>query len=271
MPEGDSIYQLSHKLQFLVGREVLHTSIRVPRHATVSFDGQVCARIWPYGKNLFMQFGEQILHTHLRMEGSWAIHLAGDRWRRPGHTARVVLRFAAPDQPRPIEIVGHELGFVRVFPIADYPAQIARFGPDVLGDNWEQEGRVRARAALLKEPGRHIGTALLDQAVLAGVGNEYRAEICFLAGVHPATAVAATDVELILDLARNLMWDNRYSPLRATTGVRRVGESTYVFGREGQACRHCGDQIQIAELSDGELLVGNARLIWWCPTCQLRP
>ena len=79
MPEGDSVLQLSNRLQFMAGREVTGGSVRVPRYATVHLDGMVCERVWPYGKHLFMQFDQTIVHTHLKMEGTWAIHYAGDR------------------------------------------------------------------------------------------------------------------------------------------------------------------------------------------------
>lgn len=94
MPEGDSIYQLSRRLQFLVGRTVLAADIRVPRHATVNLAGTTIRRVWPYGKHLFMQLDDAIIHTHLKMEGTWAIHRVGDRWRKPAHTARLILRLS---------------------------------------------------------------------------------------------------------------------------------------------------------------------------------
>lgn len=271
MPEGDSIYQLSRRLQFLIGREVTATSIRVPKFALADFTGATTDRIWPYGKHLFMQFGREILHTHLKMEGNWAIHLKGDKWTKPGHTARVVLNFSGAPHPRPIEIVGHQLGFVRVFPTEAYHEHIAHLGPDVLADNWENHGKQEAFRRLLLRPDRPIGTALLDQRNLAGIGNEYRAEICFVYGCHPATKVEKVDVDRILDLARELMWANRLSPLRVTTGVRRVGESTYVFGRNNQPCRRCGRLISKGFLGGAEFFGDESeaeRVIWWCENCQ---
>ena len=241
MPEGDSIYQLSRRLQFLVGRTVLAADIRVPRHATVNLAGTTIRRVWPYGKHLFMQLDDTIIHTHLKMEGTWAIHRVGDRWRRPAHTARLILRVADPPR-QPIELVGHSLGFVKIFSAKTYPEHVGHLGPDVL----------------------------LDQTNLAGIGNEYRAEICFIAGIHPQTPVKLCDMHQVLAIARRLIWGNRLSPLRVTTGVRRVGESTYVFGRDGQPCRRCGTVIVTGTLGgaaggdEGEL----ERMIWWCPRCQ---
>lgn len=268
MPEGDSVYQLSKRLQFMRGREVLSTSLRVPEYAVESFTGQRVQRVWPYGKHLFMQFsGGKVLHTHLKMEGTWSIHRLGDKWRKPGFKARVVLVLA--DEVAPIELVGFELGLVDVFPANLYTEKMGYLGPDLLYPDWDTYGCAEAKHRILALPQRPIGSALLDQKNLAGIGNEYRAEICFLAGVHPATAVSEVDIDKILGIARRIMWANRNSPIRVTTGVRRAGENGYVFGREGRPCRRCGTPIKKGTLqwSSEEL----ERLIWWCPTCQLGP
>lgn len=241
----------------MTGREVLATSLRVPSVALVDFTGETVDRVWPYGKHLFMQFGERILHTHLKMEGTWAMHLVGDRWRKPGHTARVVLQLTGAPHPRPIEIVGHSLGLVEVFRTDEYHERMSYLGPDVLDEDWD---RSEARRRLLADPRRSIGEALLDQHNLAGVGNEYRAEVCFLCGIHPATPVAEVDVDQVLDVTRRIMWANRNSPVRVTTGVKRAGENSYVFGRNGRPCRRCGSPIRKAGLGE--------RIIWWCPRCQ---
>jgi len=270
VPEGDSVYQLATRLQFMRGREVLYSQLRVPAFALERFEGSLCDNVWPYGKHLFMQFGERILHTHLKMEGTWSVHPAGQRWKKPGHTARVVLRLEGAPHPRPIEVVGFSLGFVRVFPTAEYAEKVGYLGPDVLGD-WDE---AEAARRILARPDRPIGTALLDQKNLAGVGNEYRAEICFIAGIHPATPVAHLGpdrVHSILAITRRLMWENRNSPIRVSTGVRKVGETSYVFGRNNKPCRRCGTLIENGFLG-GVDRGGDAdeleRVIWWCPTCQ---
>ena len=273
MPEGDSVLQLSRRLQFMTGREVTRTSLRVPRYATVRFDGEVCDRVWPYGKHLFMQFGKGILHTHLKMEGIWTTHYAGDKWKRPGHTARVVLQLAA--RPRDVKVVGHNLGLVEVFPANQYAERIGHLGPDILAPDWaESGGREEAIRRISARPQRAIGAALLDQRNVAGIGNEYRAEACFIAGMHPASAVGRVDVEHGVDISRKIMWANRNSPVRVTTGVRRAGEATYVFGRNHRKCRRCGTLITKSFLG-GVDYGGDAgeleRVIWWCPVCQPGP
>lgn len=263
MPEGDSVFQLAERLQPLTGRVVSRTQLRVPHVATVRFDGAPLTRIWPYGKHLFMRFDERVLHTYLKMEGSWSVHTTGTRWRKPGYKARVVLHFSGG-----IELVGFELGFVRVFPASEYANAIAHLGPDVLAEEWDV---AEAARRILLRPERPIGTALLDQRNLAGVGNEYRMEVCFLAGIHPATPVAHVDVAKVLRITRRLMWGNRRSPIRVTTGVRRAGENSYVFGRNHQPCRRCGTLIR-KDFLGGPDLGGDAheleRVIWWCPSCQ---
>lgn len=271
MPEGDSVFQLARRMQFLVGREVIRTQLRVPRYATVTFDGERIRRIAPMGKHLLVEIGERILHTHLKMDGVWTFHLQGDRWRRPGYTARVVLAVDGAPGPRPIEVVGHDLGVVEVFARRELGERLGHLGPDVLGDSWDRGGREEAIRRISAAPERPIGRALLDQRNLAGVGNEYRAEICFLLGVHPGTPAGKVDVPAAVDLARSLMWANRLSAIRATTGIRRRGERSYVFGRNHKPCRRCGALIRSGRLGgpdaggeDGE----PERIIWWCPHCQ---
>ena len=115
---------------------------------------------------------------------------------------------------------------------------------------------------------REIGRALLDQHKLAGIGNEYRAEINFLAGTHPAELVRDVDVEKHVRLARRLMWANKDAPVRVTTGIKRAGETSYVFGRNNKPCRRCGTLIAKGFLGgEGDL----ERVIWWCPQCQPEP
>ena len=230
MPEGDSVLQLSNRLQFMAGREVTGCSVRVPRYATVDFTGMTCERVWPYGKHLFMQFGEQILHTHLKMEGTWAIHYAGDRWRKPGHTARIVLQLA--NSPRDIEVVGHQLGFVDIYPADHYHQRIAHLGPDILDSDWDREklqerlaklaggiGVIRVGAATeveLKERKHRIEDAVsstraaLEEGIVAGGGTALINALSVLdtdADVQALTGDAASGVDIVRKaLKQPLRW-----------------------------------------------------------------
>lgn len=265
MPEGDSVYQLSQRLQFMQGRSVTGCSLRVPAYATTDFTGMVCERVFPYGKHLFMEFSapgytSQMLHTHLKMEGTWAIHRKGARWRKPGHTARVVLQLG--DSKGDIELVGHSLGLVEVFAAREYSERMGYLGPDMLAEDFQEAEIIRRISAA---PGLEMGRALLNQRMVAGIGNEYRAEIHFIAGTHPSRKVKEVDVEQHVRIARKLMWANKDSPVRVTTGVRRAGETSYVFGRNNKPCRRCGTLIVKGFLGgQGDL----ERVIWWCPRCQ---
>lgn len=287
MPEGDSVLQLSNRLQWMTGRTVTSTDVRVPRFATMSVTGQQVARVWPYGKHLFMHVGDWVIHTHLKMEGVWSIHQVGQRWRRQAYTARIVLRLS-PQHPggAEIELVGHDLGFVRFFPVGEYDATIAHLGPDILDPGFTSEpfrdtgltGRNEAIRRISRRPERALGAALLDQKNIAGIGNEYRAEVMFLLGLHPAIPVGTAGheaVERAVDLSRRVMWDNRLGPQRVFTGDRRPGMTSYVFGRAAKACRRCGTAIEKSSLggrwAGGDPELDSAeleRIIWWCPQCQ---
>ncbi|RAV31128.1 DNA-formamidopyrimidine glycosylase family protein, partial [Corynebacterium heidelbergense] len=242
MPEGDSVLQLSNRLQWMPGRTITRTDVRVPRFATANLDGQLVHRVWPYGKHLFMHVGDTIIHTHLKMEGVWSIHAVGQRWRRQAYTARIVLRLT-PQHPggADIELVGHDLGFVRLFPLSDYDATVAHLGPDILDPEFPTAlfrdtgriGRDETIRRIMRRPERALGAALLDQKNVAGIGNEYRAEIMFLMGLHPAIPVGEAGLERVeraVDLSRRVMWENRLGPKRVFTGDRRPGMTAYVFG-----------------------------------------
>lgn len=96
------------------------------------------------------------------MEGMWDGHFAGERWRKPLHTARVVFRLS--DVARDIELVGHSLGFVDVYPIGLYMDMVGHLSPDILDLQWaDNGGRQEALIRILSRPLRQIGLALLDQ------------------------------------------------------------------------------------------------------------
>lgn len=273
MPEGDSIWRLSQRLQPVVGRSITASDFRVPQLATADLSGRVVERVWPHGKHLFWLVGDDVLHTHLRMDGTWRIHPEGSRWTLPAHTARLVIRVDGG-----VELVGHDLGMVELWPARQFEERMGWLGPDVLAGDWFTEGRWsptgrdEALRRIAAAPSRTIGEALLDQRNLAGIGNEYRAEVCFLRGIHPATPVHQTDVDATVDLAVKLMRGNLDSPVRTFTGDQRRGHTTFVFGRYGRPCLRCGTAISKATLGGGTSIAdrdaGQERIIWWCPQCQ---
>jgi len=255
VPEGDTIYALARRLhEVLADATLTHTDFRVPRWALTDLSGGRVTAVRSVGKHLFMDVerhdGSAVsIHSHLKMEGAWDVHRLGTRWRRPGHSARVVLR--AGDT----EAVGFNLGVLEV--VADPAAAVAHLGPDLLGDDWDPDLAVTNLAA---DPDTLVGAALLDQRLLAGVGNVFRSEICFLLRVSPYTRTGDVDLPAVVQTARRLLWDNRVRSVRCTTGVLIRGKELWVYGRDRKPCRRCGETIVRSDL-DG-------RVVYMCPRCQ---
>lgn len=284
MPEGDTVHRLAQRMASLTGRLITASDFRVPQLATASLTGRRIERVWAWGKNLYWDCARDgadtlVLYTHLRMDGIWNIHPRGTRWRTPGHTARVVVRVEGfPDPAQEVELVGHDLGRVELWPASNYPEHTAHLGPDPLDDDWDEPGRWEvpgrdvAAANLVGQGSRSLGESLLDQSVLAGVGNVYCNELCFLLGRHPSSSAASVDASRAIDLAAQTMRANETVHLRVFTGVNRPGQNTFVHGRAGQPCRRCGTPIRSGFLGGATTVAdpraGRERVTWWCPTCQ---
>lgn len=258
MPEGDTVYRTARTLdQALHGELLTGCDIRVPAFATVDLTGKRVHEVASRGKHLLMRVGEASIHSHLKMEGSWHLYRPGTRWRRPAFQARAVLETAD------WVAVGFELGLLEVVPRAAEAELLAYLGPDLLGADWDaDEAARRIRSA----PDRPIAVALADQRNLAGLGNEYVNELCFLRGLLPTRPVAeVTDVPALVALAHRLITANRDRAERTTTGNTRRGAQSWVFSRDGQACRRCGTRIERGRLGRNDL---ELRATYWCPHCQ---
>ncbi|GAA4673958.1 Fpg/Nei family DNA glycosylase [Gordonia humi] len=255
MPEGDTVFAAAHRLRTaLLGRTLTRTDFRVPRYATVDLVGGEVTDVRSVGKHLFIDVsgsnGSRVsIHSHLKMEGVWHIGPAGARWRRPGHAARVVLRAGE------VEAIGFDLGVLEV--LADPATAVAHLGPDLLGAGWDPG---LAAANLAAHSASPIGTTLLDQRNLAGIGNIYRSELCFLTRVRPTVRTGDVDLPGIVDLARRLLWDNRLRTVRSTTGVTARGRELWVYGRDRRPCRRCGTAVIRESLAE--------RATYLCPACQ---
>ena len=257
MPEGDTVWRTAlHLDRALSGRVLLGTDFRVPAHATLDLAGQRVEETVSRGKHLLTRIGaEHTLHTHLKMEGAWHLYRTGSGWRRPAHEARVVLR--TDDWTA----VGFALGIVEVLPRAAEDTAVGHLGPDLLGTDWDDEEAVRR---LIADPARPVAEALLDQRNLAGIGNVYKCELCFLSGVDPRTPVGSVPgLPRLVARAHQLLVANRDRVERITTGDRRRGGHLWVYGRRGP-CLRCGTPVSRADLGP----VGQERPTYWCPTCQ---
>lgn len=256
MPEGDTVWRTARTLDTALSGHEVTADFRVPQLATTPLAGRVAATV-ARGKHLLTRFGTgDTLHTHLKMEGSWHLYRPGEHWRRPAHEARVVL---TGDE---WTAVGFALGVVELVRTDAEDTVVGHLGPDLLGPDWDPDEAVRRLRA---DPGRPIAEALLDQRNLAGIGNLYKSELCFLAGLDPrAPVVDARDLGRIVDRAHRLLLANRERVEQTTTGDLRRGRQTWVYRRERQPCRRCGTRI----LVDRQGPEGQERASYWCPTCQ---
>lgn len=257
MPEGDTVYRTAKNLDEAIGGAVLtRCDIRVPKFATVDLTGEKVHEVASRGKHLLMRIGEYTIHSHLKMEGSWHLYRHGTRWRRPAHSARAVLETAD------WVAVGYSLGILEVVETENEESVVGYLGPDILGPDWNADV---ALANLTVDPARPVGLALLDQRVLAGLGNVYRNELCFLRGIRPTRPIGEVDDPVrLIALAYRLIHANKDRVERTTTGTLR-GQTDWVHSRAGKPCLRCGARIQKGHLGENEL---QERDTFWCPDCQ---
>ena len=257
MPEGDTVYRAAKLLAgALDGTVLTRCDIRVPKFATVDLTGETVRETVSRGKHLHTRVGDFTLHSHLKMEGIWQVYRPGERWRRAEFKARAILGNES------LTAVGFELGLFEVVRTVDEDEVVGYLGPDLLGPDWDAD---LALAHLRSDPDREIGLALLDQRNLAGLGNVYRAELCFLRGVLPTRRVGdVDDLERMVALAKKLIEANKDRSTRATTGNLR-GDTLWVYGRAGRPCLRCGTRVLEGELGDNDLQL---RVTYWCPNCQ---
>lgn len=257
MPEGDNVYRTARTLNdALAGSVLTGCDIRVPAFATVDLTGRTVHEVVSRGKHLLARIGEDTLHSHLKMEGSWRLYRHGQRWGRPAFEARVVLTTAD------WQAVGFALAEVQVVPTAHEGELVGHLGPDLLAEDWDPDEAVRRLAA---RPDVPIAVALLDQRNLAGLGNVYVNELCFLRGTLPTRPVGDVDLPAVVHLAHRLIVANRDRFERTTTGDLRRGNRLWVYGRGGEPCRRCGTRIRHTRLGRTEL---ELRETYHCPHCQ---
>jgi endonuclease-8 len=278
MPEGDTIYRAARALnRALGGKLVTGFETGLAPLARVNDDtpiaGRTVGKVESRGKWLLIHFsGDLILVTHMLMSGSWHIYRAGERWRMGRSRMRAVLRTAE------WEAVAFNV------PVAEFHTarslerytQIPKLGPDVLSEEFTVEGGARRLAEFAgTNPKADIAVALLNQRVLAGLGNVYKSEVAFSAGVNPFRAMSTItqrEMEQMAEFAQRYMKANvldgsgdgivTYFGNRRTTGNSNRDERLWVYGRQGQECRRCGTAIMMRK--QGE----QARSTYWCPSCQ---
>jgi endonuclease-8 len=255
VPEGDSVYHAAQQLHdALAGWVVTRFELRVPRLALADLTGQTVTEVRPRGKHLLMRFSNGCtLHSHLLMDGAWRISAARSGPRGgPAHQIRALVgnaeSLAAGYRVHELAIVdtGHECRLV------------GHLGPDLLDPAWDRD---EALSRLATAGDRPIGEALLDQRLVAGIGNVYKAELLFLHRLNPWQPTSTVrNLGAVLDDGARLLNANRDTPLRSTTGSSRPGEQHWVYGRRGRSCRRCRTPIRQDQRGD--------RVNYFCPSCQ---
>ncbi len=278
MPEGDTIYRAARALgKALTGKAVTGFETNLAPIARVNDDsplkGRVVEKVESRGKWCLVWFsGDLILVTHMLMSGSWHIYRTGEKWWMGKSRMRVA-----------VAVEGWQAVAFNV-PIVEFhtarslerSSQVPKLGPDLLSDEFTVEGGIARLAAYGAEhPEAEIAVVLLNQRVMAGLGNVYKSEVAFAAGVNPFRAmrtITDREREIMVDKSQQWMKANvldgsgdgivTYSGNRRTTHSMRREDRLWVYGRQGQECRRCGATVMMRK--QGE----QARSTYWCPGCQ---
>jgi endonuclease-8 len=278
MPEGDTIFRTARNLgRALAGKPI--TGFRSTFPLLTRFDddtplaGQIVDRVEARGKWLLISFsGGGILASHLLMNGRWHIYRHGERWQLPRFYMRIV-----------IENIDYQAVGFRV-PVAEMHTtrslarntRIPHVENDLLNAEFDADA---ALIRLMARPEEAIADALLDQEVLAGVGNVFKSEICFVNGLHPfrkAETLTRDEAAAAIACAQRLLKANVLvdsgdvivtyrGQQRRTTHASDPTASLWVYGRAGEPCRRCGELIR------RRIQGTDARVTFWCPQCQPMP
>ncbi|NSC24247.1 Fpg/Nei family DNA glycosylase [Streptomyces albus subsp. chlorinus] len=284
MPEGDTVWRTAHTLHAaLAGHTLLRTDFRVPRLATADLSGRVLLEVVPRGKHLLMRVeGGLTVHSHLGMEGAWRVRAnpgtdavgrtpgsAPDGSRRdlgstpvggfgPAHQIRALLATGTHTA------AGIRLPVLELLRTKEEFTVVGHLGPDLLGADWDA---AEAERRLLRDPERPLVEALLDQRNLAGIGNVYASELCFLARTSPWAPVGSLPSALpgrMLEAAKRLLEANKDRVRRRTTGSSRPDRALAVYGRENRPCYRCGTPVRTGPHGPPD----RPRTAWYCPRCQ---
>ncbi|HUP64820.1 MAG TPA: DNA-formamidopyrimidine glycosylase family protein [Thermoanaerobaculia bacterium] len=274
MPEGDTIYRVARTLQIAIGgRTVTRFQSEFPHLNRIDEDHPLSGRsvesVAAAGKHLLIRFsGDLVLRSHMRMNGSWHVYRPGERWQRRRSDMRVIIE------------TGEWIAVGFSIPVAEFldskslarQSDLSAMGPDALAatfDRNEALDRLRAR------PDEEIANALLNQRVIAGIGNVYKSEVLFLCRINPfrkTRELSDEDLERILDASRAQIKANVIDAerngvafpraMRVTTRRIDPNAKLWVYGRKGDPCRTCGTPVE--RRSQGP----DARATYWCPSCQ---
>ena len=278
MPEGDTIYRAVRALQKAIGGKVvtgfdtgLATLASVNDNTPLA--GRTVEKVEARGKWCLIYFsGDLILVTHMLMSGSWHIYRTGEKWWMGRSRMRAAIT-CGDFQAVAFNVPIAEFHTARTL---ERSSQVPKLGVDVLSETYSVDQGVRA----LREYGRanpdaEIAVVLLNQRVMAGLGNVYKSEVAFAAGVNPfrhMRTITKRELEVMAEVSQRYMKANvldgagdgivTYAGNRRTTHSMNAGDRLWVYGRQGQECRRCGAPVEMRK--QGE----QVRSTYWCPTCQ---
>jgi endonuclease-8 len=258
MPEGDTIHRTAAALRAAVLGQPM-TAFEAPRLVGPRPSvGSVIERVESKGKHLEVGWDDGIvLHTHMRMSGSWHLYHEGERWRKPQKAMRVIIEVPG------WQAVCFSAPVVETYRAKDYRRHpgVGGLGPDLCKADADLAECVR-RMGLCADAETTMDEVLLDQRVACGVGNVYKSEVLWAVGVHPFTPLGAVPIEVraqLIETAARLLRANLRTSRRITTA--RGGLA--VYGRFGKPCSRCATPIEVRR--HGE----QARVTYWCPGCQV--
>ncbi len=282
MPEGDTIYRAARALQKAIGgKPVTAFEANVATLASVADDkgivGRTVEKVEARGKWCLIHFsGDLILLTHMLMSGSWHIYRVGEKWFSPRSSMRCAIttgNFLAVAFNVPVTEFHTERSLARY-------SQVPRLGVDILSEGYDTNAGVAAMKSYTRQnPEAEVGVTLLNQQVMAGLGNVYKSEVAFAAGVNPFRqlgTVTEREFAVMAEVSGRYMRANindgassnntdgivTYAGNRRTTHSMNAGDRLWVYGRQGQECRRCGALIMMRK--QGE----QVRSTYWCPQCQ---
>ena len=275
MPEGDTIFRTARALsRALIGKPVTVFRSTYPLLTRFNDDtplaGQLVDSVEPRGKWLLIHFtGGGTLATHMLMSGSWHIYRHGERWQQP----RVNMRIAIENSD--YIAVGFRVPVAKMLKPGEL-ARALRIPPSAIDVLSEEFNATEAARRVTAHADEEIADVLLHQEVMAGVGNVFKSEVCFVTGVNPFSKVNSLENEKLITLiaaaqklvAANVLEDSGETIVtyggrkRRTTHEADPGASLWVYGRGGEPCRRCGEAIR------RRIQGPDARVTFWCARCQ---
>ena len=252
MAEGDTILRAARRIEAALDGSTVEASAPNPRGRAARIerlDGHDFERAATHGKHLLLHFGELVLHSHLGMSGAWHVYRSGESWGKPLGAAWAVL---STERAEAVQFGGPTLRVLRAEALRRDPV-LARLGPDILAPDFDSEQIARSLASV---PERSLGDALLDQHLVAGIGNIFKSEACFAAHLDPWQRVGDVPDEQLRHVAQAA-----HDLMREAVEAGRQDRAVYKRAR--RPCPRCGTPIRSRGQGDAN------RTTYWCPSCQV--